>query len=83
MGLRGDAAIVGFAEHGSERRFTGTPTMTLEQWAELAALFAAAALSRHHHQLPHSHRRRSHSHQRQGDPRIPCEPLQKRENASS
>ncbi len=43
MGLRGDAAIVGFAEHGSERRFTGTPTMTLEQWAELAALALADA----------------------------------------
>lgn len=38
MGLRGDAAIVGIAEHRAERPFVGTPTFTLEQWAELAAL---------------------------------------------
>jgi acetyl-CoA C-acetyltransferase len=38
MGLRGDAAIVGYAEHRSERKFTGTPRLTLEQWAEFAAL---------------------------------------------
>jgi acetyl-CoA acetyltransferase len=38
MGLRGDAAIVGFAEHRSERHFTGTPRFALEQWADVAAL---------------------------------------------
>ena len=38
MGLRGDAAIVGFAEYRSERHFTGTPRLDLEQWADLAAL---------------------------------------------
>jgi acetyl-CoA C-acetyltransferase len=38
MGLRGDAAIVGYAEHRSERHFSGTPRLTLEQWAEFAAL---------------------------------------------
>ena len=37
MGLRGDACIVGIAERPSERKFTGTPTLTLEQWAGLAA----------------------------------------------
>jgi acetyl-CoA C-acetyltransferase len=43
MGLRGDAAIVGFAEHRSERTFTGTPAFSLEQWADYAALALADA----------------------------------------
>ena len=43
MGLKGDAAIVGFHEHVSERRFSGTPRFTLEQWADLAALSLADA----------------------------------------
>lgn len=43
MGLRGDAAIVGFAEYRSERHFTGTPRLTLEQWSDLAALALADA----------------------------------------
>lgn len=37
MGLRGDACIVGLAEWPSERKFTGTPRTSLEQWADLAA----------------------------------------------
>jgi acetyl-CoA acetyltransferase len=37
MGLRGDACIVGIAERASERKFSGTPTLTIEQWAGLAA----------------------------------------------
>jgi acetyl-CoA acetyltransferase len=37
MGLRGDAHIVGWAQQPSERRFTGTPKLSLEQWADLAA----------------------------------------------
>jgi acetyl-CoA C-acetyltransferase len=37
MGLRGDACIVGIAERPSERKFAGVPTLTLEQWAGLAA----------------------------------------------
>jgi acetyl-CoA acetyltransferase len=36
-GLRGEACIVGIAERPAERKFTGTPTLTLEQWAGLAA----------------------------------------------
>jgi acetyl-CoA acetyltransferase len=36
-GLRGDACIVGIAERPAERKFRGTPTLTLEQWAGLAA----------------------------------------------
>lgn len=43
MGLRGDASIVGWAERRSERKFTGTPTTTLEQWADLAAAALADA----------------------------------------
>lgn len=43
MGLRGDAAIVGIAEHRSERHFTGTPTFSVEQWADLAARALADA----------------------------------------
>ncbi len=38
MGLRGDAAIVGIAEHAAERNFTGASAFSLEQWAELAAM---------------------------------------------
>ena len=37
MGLRGDACITGFTERRAERRFTGTPRLALEQWADLAA----------------------------------------------
>ena len=37
MGLRGDACIVGFTERRSERKFSGTPKLTIEQWADLAA----------------------------------------------
>ena len=37
MGLRGDACIVGYVERRSERKFTGVATLTLEQWADLAA----------------------------------------------
>ena len=37
MGLRGEAAIVGFAQRTPRRRFTGVPRFSLEQWAELAA----------------------------------------------
>src|SRR5439155_16109739 len=37
MGLRGDACIVGIAERPSERKFSGTPTLSIEQWAGLAA----------------------------------------------
>jgi len=37
MGLKGEAQIVGVAQHRSERRFTGRPKLTLEQWADLAA----------------------------------------------
>jgi acetyl-CoA acetyltransferase len=36
-GLRGDACIVGIAERAAERKFAGTPTLTVEQWAGLAA----------------------------------------------
>ena len=36
-GVAGDACIVGIAERPSERKFAGTPTLTLEQWAGLAA----------------------------------------------
>ena len=37
MGWSGDACIVGIAERPSERKFHGTPTLTIEQWAGLAA----------------------------------------------
>ena len=43
MGLAGDAAIVGIADHPPERRFTGERHTMLEQWAELAALALADA----------------------------------------
>jgi acetyl-CoA C-acetyltransferase len=36
MGLQGHAAIAGFAELTPERRPTGTPRFTIEQWADLA-----------------------------------------------
>ena len=38
MGLRGDAAIVGFAEYRTERNYTGPRKFTIEQWAELTHL---------------------------------------------
>jgi acetyl-CoA C-acetyltransferase len=37
QGLRGEAVVAGFVERKSERRFTGTPRLGLEQWADLAA----------------------------------------------
>jgi acetyl-CoA C-acetyltransferase len=43
MGLHGDAAIVGYAEHRHVRKYTGTRKFTLEQWADLAALALADA----------------------------------------
>ena len=33
MGLRGEAAIVGFHELPCVRKPTGTPEFTIEQWA--------------------------------------------------
>ena len=36
-GLRGDAVVAGFVERRPERKFTGTPRLGLEQWADLAA----------------------------------------------
>ena len=36
MGLRGEAAIVGFVELAPERKPTRPPMLTLEQWARLA-----------------------------------------------
>ncbi len=36
MGLKGDAAIVGFAEYKCERRYDGPRRFTIEQWADLA-----------------------------------------------
>ena len=38
MGLKGEAAIVGIAELKPERKFTGTPKLTIEQWAELSKM---------------------------------------------
>ena len=43
MGLRGDAAIVGVADHPSERVYTGPRHFSLEQWAELSARALADA----------------------------------------
>ncbi len=43
MGLVGDAAVVGIAEYAPERRFSGDPRFSLEQWADLAALALADA----------------------------------------
>ena len=37
MGLRGQAQIVGYSERRSERKFTGTRKLPLEQWSDLAA----------------------------------------------
>jgi acetyl-CoA acetyltransferase len=37
MGLQGDARIVGIAERPAERKFAGVPSLTIEQWAGLAA----------------------------------------------
>lgn len=38
MGLKGNAAVVGFAEYAPERRYTGERKFTTEQWLDLAAL---------------------------------------------
>jgi acetyl-CoA acetyltransferase len=38
LGLKGDAAIVGIAEHAPERKPTAPAKFTIEQWADLAAL---------------------------------------------
>jgi acetyl-CoA acetyltransferase len=38
MAFSGDAAVVGIAEYAPERRFTGDAKLSLEQWADLAAL---------------------------------------------
>jgi len=43
MGLRGDAAIVGFHELPATRKPTGAPEFILEQWARLAAAAVADA----------------------------------------
>jgi acetyl-CoA C-acetyltransferase len=43
MGLRGDAAVVGYAEYRHERKYTGPRKFTLEQWADLAAMALADA----------------------------------------
>lgn len=43
MGLRGDAAVVGFAEHPPERKYTGERKFTTEQWLDLAAMALADA----------------------------------------
>lgn len=43
MGLRGEAAIVGFHELPAERTPTGKPEFLLEQWARLAAAAVADA----------------------------------------
>ena len=37
MGLHGEACVVGIAERPAERKFAGTPALSLEQWAGLAA----------------------------------------------
>lgn len=38
MGLRGEAAIVGYAEYPHRRKWDGPRKLTLEQWADLARL---------------------------------------------
>jgi acetyl-CoA acetyltransferase len=38
MGLRGDAAVVGFVEYPHQRKYTGPRKFTIEQWADLARL---------------------------------------------
>ena len=43
MGLRGEAAIVGFHELPAVRKPTGKPEFTIEQWARLAAAAVADA----------------------------------------
>ncbi len=43
MGLRGEAAIVGFHELPAARKPTGKPEFTIEQWARLAAAVVADA----------------------------------------
>lgn len=43
MGFRGDAAIVGVADHPAERTYTGPRQFSLEQWAELSARALADA----------------------------------------
>jgi len=43
MGLRGEAAIVGFTELPASKRPTGPLESTLEQWARLAAATLADA----------------------------------------
>lgn len=43
MGLRGEAAVVGFAEWESERRHQGSRAFQLEQWADLAGQALADA----------------------------------------
>ncbi len=43
MGLRGEAAIVGFHELPCVRKPAGTPAFTIEQWARLAAAAVADA----------------------------------------
>ncbi|HZQ57965.1 MAG TPA: thiolase family protein [Acidimicrobiales bacterium] len=48
QGLRGDAVVAGFVERRAERRFTGTPRLGLEQWADLAAdVLADAGIAPH------------------------------------
>jgi acetyl-CoA acetyltransferase len=48
VGLRGDAAIVGYVERRSERHFTGEPRFAIEQWADLAAdALADAGIAAH------------------------------------
>ena len=42
-GLRGDAAIVGFAEWPTERTYQGPRSFQIEQWAEIAATALADA----------------------------------------
>ena len=42
-GLRGEAAIVGYAEWPAERRYDGERQFTLEQWSDLAAQALADA----------------------------------------
>ena len=38
MGLRGEAAIVGFAEFKHQRKYEGPRLFTIEQWSELTAI---------------------------------------------
>lgn len=48
MGLKGEAAIVGYAEFPHERKYTGPRLFTVEQWAELTRLcLEDAGLSLH------------------------------------